>query len=75
MRTGIREGSIAESAILTWHSANMSLGGLQGSPSGNGNHLQGNPAPSPTMHGRQDSPACTGYVATQIASVAAAVLE
>ena len=29
---------------------------------------QGNPAPSPTVHGRRDSPACTGYVATQVAS-------
>ena len=29
---------------------------------------QGNLAPSPTVHGRRDSPACTGYVAAQVAS-------
>jgi len=34
---------------------------------------QGNPAPSPTVHGRRDSPTCTGYVAAQVASAAAAV--
>ena len=33
------------------------------------------PAPSPTVHGRRDLPACTGYVAVQVASAAGAVLE
>jgi len=27
------------------------------------------------VHGRRDSPACTGYVAAQVASAAGAVLE
>jgi len=32
---------------------------------------QGNPAPSSTVHGRRDSPVCTGYAAEQVTSAAA----
>jgi len=33
------EGSVTEDAVLTWHMADASLRGPQGSPSGNSNQL------------------------------------
>jgi len=56
-----------ESAVLTWHRADTSLGGPQGSPSGIGNQLTVadkviRRQAQQCTEGETRSPACTGYV-------------
>ena len=62
---------VAQSRHVARRTARISVRNRQPADS----RRQGNPAPSPTVHGRRDSLACTGYVAAQVASAPAAVLE
>ena len=62
---------VAQCRHVTRRTAGISVRNRQPADS----RRRGNPAPSPTVHRRRDSPACSGYFAAQVASAAAAVMK